>query len=146
MIPLYTLLFGFVFYRIAFRLAYEENLSFVAGFIIVCLLFAVCVYLNLQSKFILLNKFKEDDPYSYDRSTIKGISFNHLWLSAIIPLIIFKSLALFIIFGFSDNLWEYDILSNGNFIITLSILSTPVILATFLFQLGAKRRHRSLLD
>lgn len=146
MISVYISLFAFVFYRIAFKLAYEENLSFVANLIICSFLFSVCVYLNLKSKFILLNKFKEDDPYAYDRSTITGLSFNHLWLSALIPVIIFNSLSLLIIFGFSDNLWEYDILSDGDFIVTLSILSMPVILATFLFQIHAKRRHSSILD
>jgi len=55
--------------------------------------------------------------------------------TTIFLLVPFNFISILVIFGFSDNLWDYGIIEDGYLLVTAAILSTPVIIhALFVYR------------
>jgi len=132
---LYITVFAFIFYRIAFKFSYEENLSILANILICLFVFAATIFITLQAAAILMDKKNIGDPYDFEREKVRGQSFKDILFFTIFLLVPFNFISILVIFGFSDNLWDYGIIEDGYLLVTAAILSTPVIIhALFVYR------------
>ena len=128
-------IFGFIFYRISFKIAFAENISLIADALITLGLFFASVFIGF---FFVAAYDLKDSQKAYNIPQESRLKIRPSF-GLIAAAIIFSLYAIGIIYGFSDNLYDEIRYADLGYSTTLFILTVPLIAYYFVVALSFRK-------